>query len=210
MTTIDATFLSNLTAAPAPDLPPAALRHGLPLAHPRLALDRVRKSIAVAGDDGPKNHTEPDVTVGLYGYLAMGCADDVFGSDSLDGNAVVAFEADGIGDPSGLTLSISANDNNSDAATLRARGGDPAVVIGLALRHARFGSGDVPFAIVCALHRHAIAGDGGPGDARHAQAPHRAAAAGSPRSLRGDRSAPPSASQGRGRQAATGRHLRRS
>lgn len=63
-------------------------------------------------------------------------------------------------DPSGSTLSTSANDNASDAAILRARGDAPAVVIGLALRHARFGTGDVPFAIVCALHRHATAGDG--------------------------------------------------
>ncbi|MGQ2908831.1 MAG: hypothetical protein ACT6QU_12875 [Aliihoeflea sp.] len=63
-------------------------------------------------------------------------------------------------DPSGSTLSTSANDNASDAAILRARGDAPAVVIGLALRHARFVTGDVPFAIVCALNRHASAGDG--------------------------------------------------
>lgn len=160
MTSTDATFLSIIDIGSVPDLPPAALRRGLSLALPRLALGPVRKSIATAFDEGPQNHTDTDVAFGPYGYLAVGCADDVFGSDSLDDEAVVASEADGIGDPCSSTLSISANDNASDAAILRARGDEPAVVIGLALRHARFGTGDIPFAIVCALHRHASAGDG--------------------------------------------------
>ena len=54
------------------------------------------------------------------------------------------------------------------ASILRARGDEPAVVIGLALRHARFGTGDIPFAIACALHRHAAAGDGAAGAWRRA------------------------------------------
>lgn len=159
MTPTDATFLSTSYVTPAPDLPSAALRRGLPLAVPRLALGPVRKSIAAAGDEGSQNHTDPDVEMGSYGYLAMGCADDVFCSGVLD-DAVSATEARGGADPSVSTPPIGANDNASDAAILRARGDDPAVVIGLALRHAHFGTGDVPFAIVCALHRHASAGDG--------------------------------------------------
>lgn len=159
MTSIDAKFLSTLHTGSVPDLPPAALRRGMPLALPRLALGPVRKSIAAAGDEGSQNHTDPDVEMGSYGYLAMGCADDVFCSGVLD-DAVSATEARGGADPSVSTPPIGANDNASDAAILRARGDEPAVVIGLALRHARFGTGDVPFAIVCALHRHASAGDG--------------------------------------------------
>ncbi|NMG41928.1 hypothetical protein GRZ55_22115 [Chelativorans sp. ZYF759] len=52
-----------------------------------------------------------------------------------------------------------ANDNRNDVAILRRDGHDPAIVIGLALRHVRLGR-DVPFAIVAALFRHAEAGDG--------------------------------------------------
>ena len=114
MTSTDATFLSTLDTGSVPDLPPAALRRGLPLALPCLTLGPVRKSIAAASDDGPQNHTDHDVAVRPYGYLAMACADDVFRSDSLDGDAVVASDANGIGDPSGSTFSISANDNASD------------------------------------------------------------------------------------------------
>ncbi len=160
MTSIDATlpFIPNVTSVPGRS--PATLRRGLPLALPRLTLGWARKSIAAASNEGWQNHTDTNVAGGPYGYLAMGCTDDVSGSDSLDGEAVVAFEADWNGDPSGSTLRISANDNASDAAILRARGDDPAVVIGLALRHARLGKGDVPFEIICALHRHASAGDG--------------------------------------------------
>ncbi|MBL0935159.1 MAG: hypothetical protein IBJ07_10440 [Rhizobiaceae bacterium] len=160
MTSTDATFLSTSYVTPVPDLPSAALRRGLPLVLPRLVLGPVRKSIAAASDEGPQNHPDAVDAIARYGYLAMGCADDVFGSDSLDGDAVYVANASGDADPPVSTLSISANDNTSDAAILRARGDDPAVVIGLALRHARFGIGDVPFAIVCALHRHAAAGDG--------------------------------------------------
>jgi hypothetical protein len=52
-----------------------------------------------------------------------------------------------------------ANDNRNDVAILRRDGHDPAIVIGLALRHVRLGR-DVPFAIVSKLFRHAEAGDG--------------------------------------------------
>lgn len=159
MTSIDPTFLSTLHTGSVPDLPSAALRRGLPLALPCLTLGPLRKSIAAAGDEGPQNHPDSADAIGRYGYLAMGCADDVFGAGVLD-DTVFATEMRGGADPSVSTPPIGANDNTSDAAILRARGDDPAIVIGLALRHARFGTGDVPFAIVCALHRHASAGDG--------------------------------------------------
>lgn len=159
MTSNDATLPFIPNVATAPDLPPATLCRSLPFALPRLTLDPVRKSIAAASDEGPQNHTETNVAVEPYGYLAMACADDGFGS-GLDGDDVFVANASGNADRTGSTTSTSANDNASDAAILRARGDDPAVVIGLALRHARFGTGDVAFAIVCALHRHAAAGDG--------------------------------------------------
>jgi len=159
MTSIDPTFLSIIDTGSVPDLPPADLRRGMPLALPRLVLGPVRKSIAAAGDEGSQNHTDPDVEMGSYGYLAMGCADDVFRSGVLD-DTVSDTDVRGGADSCGTTPPISANDNASDAAILRARGDDPAAVIGLALRHARLGKGDVPFEIICALHRHASAGDG--------------------------------------------------
>ncbi|MGQ2908109.1 MAG: hypothetical protein ACT6QU_09150 [Aliihoeflea sp.] len=159
MTPTDATFLSTSHMTPVSDLPSAALRRGLPLALPLLALGPVRKSIAAAGDDGPQNSPNAVDAIGRFGYLAMGCADDVLRSGVLD-DAVSATELSSGADPCGSTPRISANDNASDAAILRTRGDEPAVVIGLALRHARFGTGDIPFAIVCALHRHAAAGDG--------------------------------------------------
>ncbi len=159
MTSTDATFLSTLHTGSVPDLSPAALRRGMPLALPRLGLGPVRKSIAAASDEGPQNHPDAVDAIGRYGYLAMGCADDVFWPGALD-DTVSATDVSHGADPCSSTPSISANDNASDAAILRARGDDPAVVIGLALRHARFVTGDVPFAIVCALNRHASAGDG--------------------------------------------------
>lgn len=62
--------------------------------------------------------------------------------------------------PSGnASSSTPANDNESGTMVLRRAGDDPAVVIGLALRHVRSGR-DVPFPIVCALHRLVKAGDG--------------------------------------------------
>lgn len=116
----------------------------------RLTFGAIRKSIAAPVDSS----SETDNDAIRYGYLAMGCDDDVVEEEHLAATpSTLAADADS------LSGRRAHNDNHNDAAVLREAGDDAAVVIGLALRHIRISS-DVPFAIICALHRHAAAGNG--------------------------------------------------
>ncbi|MGQ2908758.1 MAG: hypothetical protein ACT6QU_12465 [Aliihoeflea sp.] len=129
--------------------------------HPNLiriarAVRRKRKSVSAVTDN---NEATPDIPSGRADRgIRIGVSGKVGSAINIDADALG-------GRPSSRMPANSAssrtpvNDNESVTTVLRRAGNDAAVVIGLALRHVRLGR-DVPFPIVCVLHRHAEAGDG--------------------------------------------------